>query len=163
MSTAKKLVELADRLDGFEVVPGVEVPAPTFEASWSGAATEVDGSRIPPSFLDFVAKPGAVSAMDTAGGVAFLPPDQLRDNLRQAYGDLLRSVDGVPTFPFGVNGSGSYLLLAFDDSGVWNFNAHMHPIAKPIRIADSFEGFLQCLVGDWEAVLAGHGGPYSTS
>ena len=163
MSRAEKLVELAERLSGFEVVPGLEVPAPAFEASWSGAVTEVDGVRVPPSFLEFVAKPGVISAMDTAGGVAFLPPDQVHDNLRQDYGDLLRSAEGVPTFPFGVNGSGSYLLLAFDDSGVWKFNAHMHPIAKLIRIADSFEGFLECLVDDWEAVLARHGGPYSTS
>lgn len=163
MKLAEQLVELSHRLEGFEVVPGVELPAPTFEAIWEGAPSEVDGSALPRSFAQFVHDTGAISAMDTAGGVAFLRPDQIREHLSQDYGDLLRSVDGVRTFPFGVNSSGSYLLLALDDSGVWKFNAHMHPIAKPLRIADSFEAFLACLVSDWEAVLAGQGGPYSTS
>jgi hypothetical protein len=101
--------------------------------------------------------------MDTAGGVAFFSEKQIQEHLSQDYVDLLRSVDGTPVFPFGVNASGSYLLLAYDDASVWKFNAHMHPVAKPIRIADSFEGFLAGLVADWEAVLAGKGGPYSTS
>jgi len=111
----------------------------------------------------FLTSPGAISAIDTAGGVAFLTAEQVAGHLRQDYADLLRSVDGVPAVPFAVNGGGSYLLVALDDSGVWKFNAHMHPVAKPIRIADSFESFLDCLIADWGAVLAGRGGPYSTS
>jgi hypothetical protein len=160
---AERLVELSERLQGFEVVPGVTLPAPTFEALGSGALADVEEAPLPSTFLEFLAKLGAISAMDTAGGVAFLMPEQVRDHLRQDYGHLLRSVDGVPTLPFAVTGSGGYLLLALDDSAVWKFNAHLHPVAKPIRIAGGFDSFLEGLIADWEAVLAGSGGPYTTS
>ena len=163
MSPAEQLSDLAARLDGVEILPGVALAAPKFDASWSEADRSLDGLQLPATFIDFLLRVGAISAMDTAGGIAFLTPDEVRDHLHQAHGHLIRSVDGTPAFPFAVNGSGSYLLLALDDSSVWKYNAHMHPVAKPIRIADGFDSFLGRLVADWEAVLAGRGGPYATS
>lgn len=163
MNTAERLADLSHRLETFEIVPGLVLPAPRFVRSWSGSSFVVEGSALPRSFVEFVENPGAILAMDTAGGVAFLAPSDVEEHLSQDYGDLLRKVDEVPTFPFAVNGSGSYLLLALDDSAVWKFNAHMHPVARPIRIADGFKDFLKHVSADWEAVLNGRGAPYSTS
>jgi hypothetical protein len=163
MTPSEHLVLLGRKLEGFEIVPGLALPAPRFEQRWPSDTVLMDGIVPPDPFLEFVKNPGGIVAMDTAGGVAFMTPEQVDDNLRQDYGPLLRWVDGAPTFPFAVTGSGSYLLLALDDSAVWKFNVHMHPVATPIRIADGFLAFLRGLIADWEALLAGQGGPYSTS
>lgn len=163
MTLESRLIELGRRLENFEIVEGITLPAPSFERSWGEEGTGVGGRSFPKSFLEFVTNVGAISAMDTAGGVAFFSPDEVRDHLSQEYAPLLLSVDETETVPFGVNGSGSYLLLAVDDSAVWKFNAHMHPVAKPIRIAGGFDEFLSGLADDWEAVLDRRPAPYSTT
>jgi hypothetical protein len=165
MDYQKVLMELAPRFQGFEIVPGVGVSPPCFSGPWPARQVEALASlvTIPPAYRKFLCSVGSVSASDVAGGVAFLEAAQVDEHLRQAYGVLLRVVDGVSVFPFAVNGSGSYILLSCDDKGVWIFNAHMHPVSKPRRIAGSFEAFVEGMISDWEAVLRGEGGPYSTS
>jgi hypothetical protein len=161
----QKLVELSEKLAEFEIVPGLRLSAPEFESLWSSQDIAAVRSmvQIPPSFQELVCNHGGISAMDIAGGVAFLSATDIQDHLSQDYHHLLESVGESSTFPFAVNGSGSYLLLATDDTAVWKFNAHMHPIAKPVKISTSLHSFLDALVDDWEAMLAGKGAPYSTS
>jgi len=161
----ERLRGLSKRLAELEIVPGLRLPAPSFEPGWSSEdlGTLRKLARVPSSFEELVGGFGGISAMDTAGGVAFLSVLQIRDHLNQDYGHLLKAVGEVDAFPFAVNGSGSYIILASDDSCVWKFNAHMHPVAKPERIASGLQSFLDGLAEDWEAVLGRGGGPYSTS
>ncbi len=161
----KRLLRLSKRLADFEVVPGLKLPAPRFDPPWTETELETLRTEIslPPSFEQFVSERGGISAMDIAGGVAFLSPGDVRDHLGQDFGRLLASVGEAASFPFAVTGSGSYLLLTTSDGTVWKFNVHMHPVAKPERVSLSFEGFLDGLANDWERVLVGGGAPYSTS
>ena len=160
-----RLLELIAKLERFEIVPGVQLPPPMFEPAWS--AEDVESLRsiasVPGTFEELVRTYGGISAIDTAGGLAFLSVQQIRDHLNQDYGHLLRAVGDVATIPFASNGAGDYLLLAGDNSAVWKFNAHMHPVAEPKKIARSLESFLDGLADDWECMLTGRGGPYSTS
>ena len=161
----RRLLDLATRLAEYSIVPGMRLPPPQFGPTWS--AEDVASLRgtvdLPAAFEELVLSHGGISAMDTAGGVAFLTARQIIDHLHQDYGRLLRAVGPVAAFPLAVNGSGSYLLLASDDSAVWKLNAHMHPVATPRRIAEGFQSFLDALGDDWHNVLAGNGGPYATS
>lgn len=163
MKAAERLLNLASKLERLEVVAGVPLPGPVFDRNPSWLEWSDNDVQAPDSFRAFLRDFGAVDAIEIAGGVCFLAPAFVREHLRQDYGDLLSEVAGVSCFPFATNGAGEYLLLATDDSGVWKFNAHMHPVSKPSRLADSFDEFLTCLVRDWEDVLEGRGGPYSTS
>ena len=161
----QRLLELSEKLGKFEIVPGLRLAPPEFDSIWSSQDTAELRStvQIPPSFERLVRTHGGISAMDVAGGVAFLSAKQIQNQLGQDYHHLLESVGDVATFPFAVNGSGSYLLLATDDTAVWKFNVHMHPVATPVKISTGFHSFLDGLADDWEAMLAGKGAPYSTS
>jgi hypothetical protein len=157
-----KIRELAQKLRGFEIVPGLTISEPTFDRSWLNRAENLLSCYppFPPSFRNFVENVGAIQAIDVAGGLAFFLPEQILHHLTQDYGRLLSAVGEVSTFPFAANASGQYLLLAHNDVAVWKFSAHMPRVASPEQLSSGFDSFLDLLIKDWQAMLDGKGAPH---
>ena len=157
-------------LRGFELVPGLPVEEPEFGPAWGADELAVLRDlvgRVPEVFAAFLRDVGGISAINVGGGFASMSLTAIRQELSLEYADALtRLKDGdtmLDVLPIGTNGSGSYFLLACDDRGVWKFNVHMRPIARPVKVADSTRDFLSKLAEEWRAMADGEGAPYMTS
>ena len=160
-----QVLQLACRLQEFETVSDFPISNPTFDRGWLAHAEGVltNLSSFPPTFCRFVEDVGAVQAIDVAGGLAFFSAEQIVCHLAQDYGPQLAAVDDVPTFPFAANSSGEYLLLAYDDSGVWKICPQLPRLPAPHQLSGGFGSFLELIVEDWQAMLDGKGAPYRAS
>lgn len=165
----RQLRDAAAVLDGFEIVPGLPISAPQFGPAWPAedvlALRELVGG-IPGPFAGLLRELGGVSAIEAGGGFASMDLAAIRRELSLEYGSALARLDDGGTqldvLPIGTNSTGTYLLLACDDSGVWKFNVHMGPVARPEKVAESTADFFAKLATEWRAMAAGKGGPYVT-
>ncbi len=169
VSIEAALRSASQALSGFEIVPGVQIAGPRLGPAWNQgdviALRELAGS-LPNAFETLMLTLGSIQAIEAGGGFSSMSLEAIKHELTLQYGAALRHLQidtsTIDVLPIGTNSSGSYFLLACDNSGVWKFNVHMRAIAPPVKIADSVEEFFMRIADDWRAMASGRGSPYMT-
>ena len=111
-------------------------------------------SPLPDDFLLFQKLCGSISAMDIWNGYSLMEASHIRALIIDTRSpQVIQVADGKSTLmPVGGDGGGNMFLMSFIGSSrvsKWN-----HEVNTQEKLADSFTGFLERMLEDWEHFAA---------
>ncbi len=106
-------------------------------------------ATLPEDFVLFQKRCGFIEAMDIWNGYSLMEASHIKTLILDPHSPRVMQVTSTGSMiPIGGDGSGNIFLMVFDGSGhisKWN-----HESGRQERLADTFVGFLERMLEDWQ-------------